>query len=174
MKKEGKPGGKSLYEVLTEYNTMLTMIHNKAREKGTVDSFMEPISRVMEVVLSPRPSPVSESTVSQSNLPLMQTTSVQTETRAVNTYDAEVQTSTPNSTPKSTSTPGESVTLCDSAGTNLTLTPLAPTPSHPARYSCFASVHNQVVWSDTRGKYNTIAPKDKIENDSDFTDKPIE
>jgi len=167
-------GGKSLYEVLTEYTTMLTMIHDKAREKGMVDSFMEPISRVMEVVLNPRPSPVSESTVSQSNLPLMQTTSTQTEAMAGSTADAEVQTLAPsshptpgfNSTPKATSTPGESVTLRDSSGTSLTLTPLAPTPSHPARYSCFASVNNQVVWSDSRGKYNKIASKDKSESDN--------
>jgi len=161
-------GGKSLYEVLAEYTTMLTMIHDKAREKGMVDSFMEPISRVMEVVLNPKPSPVSESTISQSNLPLMQTTSVQTEARAVTTSDAEVQTitSSSNSTPNSTSNPGERVTIRDHCSTSLTLTPLAPNSSHIVRYSSFASVNNQVVWSDTRGKYNKIAPKDTSESDN--------
>jgi len=66
-----KVGGKTLQQLLSEYYSLITVLHDKAKEVGMVDSFMEPISRVMDVVLNPR---------QPENLPLSQMKSISTQT----------------------------------------------------------------------------------------------
>jgi len=128
-----KVGGKTLQQLLSEYYSIIRVLHDKAKEFGMVDSFMEPISRVMDVVLNPR---------HPEKLPSSQMKSTSTQTEMLKTSVPE---------PVSTSQVGTNTELNlapltnEIKNTQISLAPFAP----PENSSAFPSTDIRSTFCDS-------------------------
>jgi len=155
-----KVGWKTLKEVLTEYSTIVTKLHDEAKKNGMKDSYMEPISRVLDVVMNIRdhaqPSPIP--------LVQMKTANSQTEVYPPPVITEDIGSMTTSSTTHPVHYGHDS----DNQEALTSSTPPIGTPSLPL--PCTAMVDNQVWYDTSRNDGKNASKVGNGENNAEFTD----
>jgi len=156
-----KVGWKTLKEVLSEYAIIVTKLHDEAKKNGMKDSYMEPISRVLDVVMNMRHH------VQPSPIPLVQMKTANTQTEV---YPPPVVTKDVGSMTK-TSTTHPDYYRHDSSDNQQVLTPSTPTIGTPSLpLLCTAMVDNHACYNTRRNNSKNSSKLGDGESNAESTD----